>query len=179
MMVATGTGLGSAWRHPYCQDSYRDTKASATLEPQAQHRPCQCHLQGLEALLKAALLICSSAYLTKYLMHYFSVAKITVFLTPENTAGNVSSGKGQVWPSHGDQNVSALVQDKCLPRSRLKSSRATWESEQPLFMFLSLNTKHCFPCWSVWYFSQNNCTRREVRCRKTFLSSQVWNREYL
>lgn len=46
-------------------------------------------------------------------------------------------------------------------------------------MFLSLNTKHCFPCSSVWYFSQNSCTRREVKCRKIFLSSQVWNREYL
>lgn len=46
-------------------------------------------------------------------------------------------------------------------------------------MFLSLNTKHCSPCSSVWYFSQNNCTRREVKCRKIFLSSQIWNREYL
>lgn len=78
----------------------------------------------------------------------------------------------------GDQRVSALAQEKCSPRSWLKSSRAVWGTVLPQLMFLSLNTKHCFPCLSGTSH-KNNCTGGEVKHKKIFLSSQIWKREYL
>lgn len=112
-------------------------------------------------------------------MQQFGIlAKIIILISLENTAEKASDSRGQVWFKTGDQRVSALAQEKCSPRSRLKSSGVMWETELPQFMFLSLNTKHCFPCLSGTSH-KNNCTGRVAKCKKIFLSSRIWKREYL